>query len=280
MTIAVVWKEDGVLWCAADTRLVAGERNNITTEVAAKIYSIPLSTSAYNPDLPLDLIASERRHPHYWTQYGFVYAGAALPASQTAITASTLLQNLVRPGGRGNPPVFEDVARLIHRLARRFMMERRQFGAEGLFQAAFFGWCPFNNIYRLAYIDGREDAGNFRVELSYPETPDAEGEPWLVLGSGTKAFLRAKNEYLQNEACIRKRVPRRVIDKMVAEALDEAVGGATSIGAAYPDGFQLFYAVEPVEHGKPAARRVFNGLDLDAEIGCVGQYAVAFNGIA
>jgi hypothetical protein len=75
-------------------------------------------------------------------------------------------------------------------------------------------------------------------------------------------------------------VPRRVIDKMVAEGQDRTVGGATSIGAAHEHGFELFYAVEPVTPGQPAARRIFNGLDLDTEVGQVGQYVVAANGIA
>ncbi len=37
MTIAVIWQEDGLQWCAADTRLVAGNDDQATTEVAAKI---------------------------------------------------------------------------------------------------------------------------------------------------------------------------------------------------------------------------------------------------
>jgi len=49
-------------------------------------------------------------------------------------------------------------------------------------------------------------------------------------------------------------VPHRVIDKMVAEAQHRAVGGATSIGAAYQRGFELFCAVEPVTHGHHATR--------------------------
>jgi hypothetical protein len=79
---------------------------------------------------------------------------------------------------------------------------------------------------------------------------------------------------------ITKRVPRRVVDKIVAEGQERTVGGATSIGAAHRRGFDLFYAVEPVTPGQPAARRIFNGLDLDSEVGQVGQYVVTANGIA
>jgi hypothetical protein len=98
VTIAVVWQEDGFQWCAADTRLVAGDDDQRATEIAAKIYAIPVVVSAMGNGFP--------RQPHYWTQYGFVYAGAALPAAMTAVTASTLLQKLTRPGDRANPPTF------------------------------------------------------------------------------------------------------------------------------------------------------------------------------
>ncbi|MHB2169538.1 hypothetical protein [Alsobacter sp. R-9] len=282
MTIAVIWQEDDLLWSAADTRLVVGGSDRTTSEITAKIYSIAVSISALHPGLA----GLERRQPHYWTQYGFVYAGAVLPASQTAVTASTLLQNLARPGDRGNPPTFEEISEFLRRLASRFMAERRSFAGEcqssdeGLFSAAFFGWCPYESQYKIGHIEGRSDAGGFRVELSYPPRPQTDGEPWLVLGSGRKAFNSLLAEYRRSEKDIAKRIPHRVIDLMVAEDHDPTVGGAISIGAAHERGFELFYTAQPILNNHAAARRLFNGLDLDTEVGAVGQYIVATNGIA
>ncbi|WP_417434346.1 hypothetical protein [Hoeflea sp.] len=280
MTIAVIWQEDGVLWCAADTRLVVGKNDQTTSEKTAKIYSIPLSVCALNPVADLTNTAFGLRQPHYWTQYGFAYAGAALPATQTAVTATTLLQNLARPGDRTDPPAFEEIAELMCRLARRFMDDKRRFGADGKFQAAFFGWCAYTTRFKVAHIHGRDDLGAFRVELSYPKAPDTEGDPWLILGSGAATFESTLTDYRRNEQHIKKRIPRRVIDQMVAEDRDPSVGGATSIGAANKHGFDLFYAVEPIVRGQPAARRIFNGLDLDTEVGPIGQYIVAAIGVA
>ncbi|MGA8771068.1 MAG: hypothetical protein WB610_11935, partial [Rhodomicrobium sp.] len=82
MTIAVIWQEDGFQWCAADTRLTADPNNRLMTDIEAKIYVIPVVVRALGTEL-------YPRQPHYWTQYGFVYAGAAAPASMTAVTAST-----------------------------------------------------------------------------------------------------------------------------------------------------------------------------------------------
>lgn len=273
MTIAVIWQEDGLQWCAADTRLVAGPADETTTEIASKIYAIPVVVGALDLEL-------EARQPHYWTQYGFVYAGAVLPASMTAVTASTLLQKLARPGERANPPTFEEIAALVHRLSKRFMEDRTRFGGDGIFSAAFFGWCPHEERYKVACINGRNDAGSFRVELTYPSPPENDGDPWLVLGSGASAFRETLASYRSTEKHITRRIPRRVIDRMVAEGPDPTVGGATSIGAAHKHGFELFCAVEPITPGEPAARRVFNGLDLDTEIGQIGQYIVNAPGLA
>jgi hypothetical protein len=46
MTIAVIWQEDDFQWCAADTRLVAGSDDEPVTEIAAKIYAIPVEVGA------------------------------------------------------------------------------------------------------------------------------------------------------------------------------------------------------------------------------------------
>lgn len=273
MTIAVIWQEDGHQWCAADTRLVVGPKDQPTTEIGTKMYAIPVTVRAFGPDGFL-------RNPHYWTQYGFVYAGAALPASMTAVTASTLLQNLARPGGLAGPPKFEEIAGLVTRLAKRFMTERRRFGDDGLFSAGLFGWCPHEDKYKIALIDGRTDADAFRVELSYPPSPEADGEPWLVLGSASPTFNTALTAYKQSEEHIKKRVARRVVEKMVAEGNDPTVGGATSIGVAGPRGFNLYCALEPIVPGQPAARRIFNGLDLDTEVGQVGEYFISVNEMA
>jgi len=61
-----------LLWCAADTRLAVGNDNKTTSDIAVKIYSIPVSTSAFDPNCAPNFVGLKRRQPHYWTQYGFV----------------------------------------------------------------------------------------------------------------------------------------------------------------------------------------------------------------
>ena len=272
MTIAVIWQEDNWLWCVADTRLVI-DNNRPTTEITSKIYSIPVVLNALDNE-------GFSRIPHYWRQYGFVFSGSVPSATMTAITASTLLQKLAFPGTRTEPPKFEVIADFIRRLAEKFTKDRRQFGDHGLFSAAFFGWCPHEEKYKIAHIEGREDCGSLRVEISFPARPDSDGETWLKLGSATASFGSMLENYLQNEPFIKKRVPRRVVDKMISEESDPTVGGSISIGAANEHGFELLAAFEPITVGQPQARRMFNGLDLDLDVGPVGHCFINTTGIA
>lgn len=273
MTIAALWREDEFLWCAADSRLTVGDRKSqTTTDMMGKIFSIPLAVRAFGDDGLL-------RAPHYRTQYGFTYAGSASPALMTAATASTFFQNLARPGGQSNPPRFEQVAESLTRIAERFMRERRRLGANGLFSAAFFGWCPHSNSYKIAHIDGRDDAG-FRVELSYPSSPNSDGEPWLLLGDGQSSFNDRFSNWSSADSGVSSRIPRRIIEIMVADESIPTVGGSVSMGVAFPGGFDLFCSVEPIVSGHSAARRIFNGLDLDEDVGGIDGYIVATTGLA
>lgn len=280
MTIAVVWQEEGRLWSAADTRLVAGTQDRPTTDIASKIYSIPIAVAAFGPDGFL-------RKPHYWTQYGFVYAGAALPASMTAIMASTLLQKLARPGVQVSQPRFEDISELVFRLAKRFMGERqallpedRRRADDGLFSAALFGWCVYECRYKVAHIEGSKIMDRWEARLNFPTRPSVDGDPWLVLGTGAQKFNPMFDEWRSSGQAITKLVPRRVIEQMVLEGADPTVGGATSLGMAHEFGFELFCGLEKTQPNGPGARLVFNGLDLESEIGQVGEYLVLINGMA
>jgi hypothetical protein len=274
VTIAVIWKEHGLQWCAADTRLVVDTPHPSTvTEMAKKLYVIPVATAARTPG------EIWPRVPHYWTQYGFVYSGSSAAASITAVTASMLLQNLVHDGGREGPPTFEAMSALVHRLAERFMSDRRRrYGKDGIFQAAFFGWCPHASDYKLAHINGRDDAAGFNVDLKYPPAPSVDGEPWLVLGSGEPTFSSelSKLKTAGNHAI---RLPRHVIAEMVRHGQDPSVGGSVSTGAARPNGFDLYYSLEPGGLDPTTMHRVLNGLDLDRDVGPVGRYTANVMGL-
>ena len=268
MTIAVIWQESDSLLCAADTRLEANGRP--TSDISGKIYALPVSASVVDFDCgsPLKPISQ------YRAQYGFVYAGNVMAASMTAVTASTLLQRLLHVGKHADPPHFEEIAKLLQRLARRFITDRRQHGEDGLFAAAFFGWCPFDARFKVAHLDGRDDGG-VRTELEYPARPVVQGDPWLVLGNAKSTFEAMYSEYRDTQSkTYFDMVPRNLIQKMVADGGDSSVGGATSLARVNRGSdFELLSVAEPYGVG-PLRRAFFNGLDVENEIGRLGQYQI------
>lgn len=77
----------------------------------------------------------------------------------------------------------------------------------------------------------------------------------------------------------RKEAGRGKFSYVFSDSMCHTVGGATSICAAHRHGFELFHAIEPDVPGRPMARSDFNGLDMDKEVGQVGQYVVAITGM-
>ena len=274
MTIVALWKEEGSLWLAADTR-VSNDRGIVSTDSAAKLYSLPVV--AMRPDN-----AGFLRLPHWWTSYGFAFAGAVLPATMTAITATTLLQQLTGLPNSQLPPRFEEVAAFVRSLAARFMDEhysahKRQ---GSLFSAALAGWCPYDNCFKVGHI-WHHTTPDLQVTLSYPDAP-ADGQSWVVLGSDdAKHSFDFQCQALEDGGASQGRVPLKAIEQMVAKG--GVVGGAVSLmvcPASSLPGASLFWRAVPAVEGQPQARRLFNGIDLDQDLPRVGNYMVGGVGMA
>ena len=74
-----------------------------------------------------------------------------------------------------------------------------------------------------------------------------------------------------------KRKPFRAIQRMLGGEMDATVGGAVSLGFAHRHGFNPVYTLEQSGF---QTRSLFNGLDLDTDIGSVGQYTSGLLGLA
>jgi len=274
MTIVAVWEEDGHGWMAADTRF-ANDSGTITSDSGAKLYSLPIRCHRPGGDGSL-------RVAHWWSSYGFAFAGAVLPASMTAVTASTLLQQLVGPANTQLPPRFEEIAEFVRSIASKFAREHydahQREGA--LFSAGMLGWCPYDEKFKVAHISPFDGGGGtFDMKVTFPAAPQS-GEAWLLLGS-EGAKLSFDLEY-QQVAHSRARRPILAIENMIAKN-GSLVGGALSLAVCQPSspaGVTLLYRLLPQVPGAPAARRVFNGIDLDKELSQVGNYQVGVIGLA
>jgi len=279
MTIVAVWYEpqDKLLWAVADTRISQRGQSGgviVSTESGAKLLPLPVVCRVLGQDDGF-LVA-----PYYTSNVGFVFAGSALAAGQTYLTAVTLLQNLATLGVK-NPPVLKDIAELVRRLAERFCREvlSGAAGGHGTFEACIFAWCQHNKRYEIHTLKPDNDAGHFAIKMTSCVPRDEDDV--VLLGSGAKEFRTRLAEIRKTgDATGRKlRAPKLAVEAMIREESVDDVGGSLSIGFCSEHNFNLCSWVSPKVMGQPAARRTLNGIDLDTEVGLVGDLIVAGVGV-
>jgi hypothetical protein len=131
MTLAVVWKVDGRLMAAADTR-ISRSAGNVLTEHGLKL--LPISVVCRQ--CPLDGGAFDKEV--YRADFGVAYSGATLTALAAHALSNTLLSNLNAPPGTPIPSL-RDIADLFASVSARYMREVGQSsGLNSLFSGEIF----------------------------------------------------------------------------------------------------------------------------------------------
>jgi len=280
MTVVTIWLEprDNALWAVADTRISSpGPDGGITisTDSAAKLFAIPIQCNRPSSDI------SFKRVPHYTTSIGFAFAGDVVPATMTVATASTFLQNLTTTGS-SDPPRLSEIARMIGRLAARFSKEKlfSSNGHYGKFQSAVFGWCPVLDRFAIYELKPHSDQAQFDIECL--EYLPKDNQQAVSFGSGAKrlneliAHIRQNGDEFQRTSLL----PKLAVEALIRENNLGDVGGNLSIGLANRFEFRLYAHVTPIVPGFPDAKMCFNGIDLFDEVGPIGHYLIAINGMA
>jgi hypothetical protein len=110
--------------------------------------------------------------------------------------------------------------------------------------------------------------------------PDTMTEP-VLLGNGAGVFRSKQQEILANGDIYGRsgRTAKLTIEKMIRDKDVLSVGGSVFIGIATRFGYNLYWHAEPIEYGKPAAKRNFAGLDLDKDLGPIGHFVVGMAGM-
>ena len=276
MTVIVVWyeKPDNALWSVADTRISRpgqGGGQVVLTDSGAKLFSLPVSCREVSTD------PSVKRYPYYASTFGYAFAGDVLPAAMTIATTITITQELIAYDAK-LPPRLADIANLVRRLSERFSREvlSSSHGNYGKFEAVVFGYCPHANALGAFHLRPELSQGQLSVSMS--ECAIGHDDSALVFGNGrTRAIdkiaqLRSEGDHHRRTV----RLPKLAVEALIREDSGD-VGGSLSVGIAGHWGFSLYGSVQPIEEGKPPARRTFNGIDLDEEIGMVGPCAVGMS---
>lgn len=272
MTIVAMWLEDDILWAASDSRIsdpgTAGG-TKILTDAASKLFIVPIECRdlSQGPGLVPE--------PSIRFEIGFAFAGSALPAMMTLSMASSFVRSLCCTEAQ-SPPAIADIAHLFAGLLKRFCDELSSANNGNISpcEIALFGYCPALQAFRIYHMPY---AVGVPIHLIAVEP---SSEP-LILGGGKGRFA----EHLQNlkegnDAFHRtSRLPKLAIERMIVEGKEGIGGGVALMAASSPGKVFSFVSVEPVNPGEPAAKLVFNGIDV-SEIGPVGNYRVMQAGMA
>ena len=264
MTVVAVWFEphDNAVWAVSDTRVTGVE--GAITDGAAKILPLTMTCLAPGPTGFFDQLTLS-------TTFGFAYSGSTLVGVMTYTVANTLIQSLsARPGER--PPNLMDVAGLVARVAERYV---REVGSD--IEAVIFGWCPLERRYRAALI--QHDPNAVPRRMTAIEQPLLDNEFCILLGTAKERVRRAiERTYEELNGLALKRAPRLALQRLIEAGDFPEIGGSLQIGMASQLGFQLMSHVAPLVRGQPQAARYFLGINIDDEIGLVGQHFVGMTG--
>lgn len=101
----------------------------------------------------------------------------------------------------------------------------------------------------------------------------------IVLGSGGKLVLEGVTQMRANGASTSTHLPKWVMQGIVRQGVKDDVGGSMAIGIANALECRLYRLASPIASGQPGLKMTYNGIDIDAEVGLVGQYMVGLHGM-
>jgi hypothetical protein len=279
MTVVAVWFEanDGVLWAVADTRITSTSTPvqgvYVRTNSAAKLLSLPVACRALSHDPNCEL------PPYYETNYGFAFAGNPVPALNSFVTASSILQQLTS-AIKAMPPSAQQVAEIVNGVVNNYLSEAwsndRVYPG---FEYCIFGHCPINNCFEIYHMTTKPGALSADINQTriLPRTQDKI----VVIGSGQERFEVERSRIMNDgdEFGRTGRYPKLAIEAIVRSEVAMDVGGSLSIGIASRRRFQHYAWVSPIEPGKSAAKITINGLEIDKWIPLPAQFFIGTQGM-
>jgi len=276
MTLVMIWQESspaGYIWVASDSRLSGGNTVGSVrlTDRATKILEIPV---ILRRQTALSVLGT----PVKITNLGFVFTGSSLVALQAYAAVLPLWSRLQSSGPEVLPSV-RDFANHLAYFMQAFAGEIA-FSQQGNIpkcQCALIGWSE-----PLTKLDG------YLIEIEPTITPISTTVSQLeifnsgsvqILGSGSNKARQELATILgaDGEAQLR-REPLKLIRQFINTSQHDEVGGGVQIGCANPDGFQLFFDVQPVVYGTPFPDMRYHGFKF-GEISRIGNVFVNLPGL-
>lgn len=216
MTICAVWRENGEIKFAADSR-VSFKGKSKPFDKAIKISPVRMEVDLVNPVCLSD-------EEYFYGNIGLCFAGSVVSSFVLKDTLLQALNGWVILDWRNIPPFssYIEIAFKNYEAICREVCDSL-IGQEGLATIALAGYCFKNNRYEAYLFEPNKSTGNF----SFREVTTSEGD-FIFFGSAknlANGIFEKKNVRFSTHAAID--VIREIIDKQ----LDSSVGGHIQTGS-------------------------------------------------
>lgn len=259
MTVSILWRSEGRLHLASDSRMSFGTAGS--TDVGVKVMRLPIRILGCDTDEAGELNILFAR------TYGFAFAGSLSNAATFKQFIEDLLLD-VQYVDTGTPLSFERICDFLCHFSERISTEVvSRLAEQGQYTFLLAGYCPLAQRLRGARFTLAQDAG--RSVASFEEVAQEDGQ-YVAVGSGKTEF----EKHIAGQAVTWRSV-LLALNKVIDEGLVDSVGGDLQYGSFRKDGnFSVSgimrISVEEADDGDrhygPSEERVFKyrGFELYA----------------
>lgn len=215
MTLSLLWRSEGRLHLASDSRMSFGAAGS--TDIGVKVMRLPVRILGCDPDDKgaLNILFAQT--------YGFAYAGSLSNAATFKQFIEDILLD-VQYVDMGTPLSFELICDFLCHFSERISTEVVSRLAEhGQYTFLIAGYCPLAQRLRGARFTLAQDAG--RSVASFEEVAQEDGQ-YVAVGNGATEF---KKHIAGQEVSWRSVL--LTLNKVIDEGVVDSVGGDLQYGS-------------------------------------------------
>jgi len=227
MTLSILWRSEGRLHLASDSRISFGSGRS--ADVGVKIMRLPIRVR----DTSLD--KGGQLHVLFDKTYGFCYAGSLANAATFQQLVADLLID-VQYLNADVPLSFDELCKFLCRFSSKVSTEIvSSLFEQGTYTFFVAGWCPSTEQLRGAKFSLVQDAG--RTRASYLEVVQDTGQ-YLAVGTGAEEFktLIAGREVTTDAVLL-------TLNRIIDEQKVDTVGGDIQYGSFLKGGDFAVYGI-------------------------------------
>lgn len=215
MTLSLLWRSEGRLHLASDSRMSFGTAGS--TDIGVKVMRLPIRI------LGCDLDDTGALNTLFAQTYGFAYAGSL----SNAATFKQFIEDIlidVQYVDTATPLSFEAICDFLRHFSERISTEVvSRLAQHGNYTFLIAGYCPLEERLRGARFTLSQDAG--RSVASYEEIAQEDGQ-YVAVGSGAAEF----EKYIAGQEVSCRSVLLALNKVIDSEAVD-SVGGDLQYGS-------------------------------------------------